>query len=795
MNGASLTEAALAYAAQGLPVFPCKATDKTPHVKGGFTAATTDAEQIRRWWGQWPGAMIGMPTGSPSGVWVLDVDDPATFEDACPVDLPATRRGDTGKGYHLHFRFQDGVRNKQRAANSPWPIPELPGAEVRGEGGYVILPPSRHPSGRVYRWANDDPPAPAPADLLRLVLQSKPPAMPAAPAPARPVATPASASSACHPYALAALEGECETIRKAGEGAQESTLNAAGLKVGHYVGSGALAFENARNRLLSAALAMPSYDPRNPWTADTLSAKIDRALRDGMAEPKTVPERMKFAPQPRHDPETGEVLDEAPAPPPDKWDEPVDLWANYGAPELPHGLLPKDIELFARSHGDVMGVDPAGLAMACLAVCSAAITDEIQLQVKQHDPSWRESARLWVGLVGAPSMKKSPILSAAARPLKRLDGNLMRTYMEKTRAYDALPAAERKQAERPRQERRVISDATVEAAQEVLRDSPRGVLSLQDELSGWFGQMDKYAPGKGSQADRGFWLQAYNGGSYSLNRIGRGASYIPNCSICLLGGIQPEPIRALAGDTTDDGLIQRLIPVVLRPGKVGRDVPSDGTLQGYERLIEGLELLRAGERPLMLDANARAVRERLEGQHLALSCDLEGVSPKMAAHLGKHDGLFARLCVLWHCIENNRGGLVPDTISGATAERVERFMVQFIRPSAVAFYAGLLGMSAGHEQLRDLAAWVVGTGAKEIKARDVQRAGQAFKHVTAEEVRLICEKLEAFGWGCWGEPGEKSNRKPFLVNPRVHAMFAERGKAEAERRAKAKALIRETVGA
>ena len=775
----------------GFSIFPVERGGKRPLVKWErFQSERADPAQVDTWAGR--DTNVGIATGAVSGLLVLDLDSEAAITEAEALGLPNTLTVRTGKGLHAYFQHPGGNVGNRAGLKPGW--------DIRGDGGYVVGPGSLHPSGKRYEWQN--PPglfelAPLPEWLAKMLAppaEAKPtPASSAAPA--RRAAAAASASSECHPYALAALEGECEAIRKAGDGAQESTLNAAALKVGHYVGGGALAFDTARIRLLSAALAMPSYDPRNPWTANTLSAKIDRALWDGMADPKKVPERMTFAPQPRHDLDTGELLDDDPAPVREDWNDPVDLWANHGAPELPQGLLPSAIEVFARSHGDVMGVDPAGLAMACLAVCSAAITDEIQLQVKQHDSSWRESARLWVGLVGAPSMKKSPILSAAARPLKRLDGILMRTYMEKMRAYDALPGSERKQAEPPRQERRVIADTTVEAAQEVLRDSPRGVLSLQDELSGWFGQMDKYAPGKGSQADRGFWLQAYNGGSYSLNRIGRGASYIPNCSICLLGGIQPEPIRALAGDTNDDGLIQRLVPVVLRPGKVGRDVPSDGTLRDYERLIERLDLLRAGDRPLMLDANARAVRERLEAQHLALSCDLEGVSPKMAAHFGKHDGLFARLCVLWHCIDHGRGGLVPETISGVTAERVERFMVQFIRPSAVAFYAGLLGMSAGHEQLRDLAAWIVATGAETVRARDVQRAGQAFKHVTADDVRLICEKLEAFGWGCWGDPGAKSNRAPFIVNPRVHVLFVERGMAEAERRAKARELIRETVGA
>ena len=92
---------------------------------------------------------------------------------------------------------------------------------------------------------------------------------------------------------------------------------------------------------------------------------------------------------------------------------PLDLWARYEAAELPLGLLPQTIERFALRHGEMMGADAAGLAMAALAVCGAALTDDIAVQVKRHDPTWRESARLWVGLVGAPSMKKTPIMNAA----------------------------------------------------------------------------------------------------------------------------------------------------------------------------------------------------------------------------------------------------------------------------------------------------------------------------------------------------------------------------------------------
>lgn len=480
--------------------------------------------------------------------------------------------------------------------------------------------------------------------------------------------------------------------------------------------------------------------------------------------------------------------------------EPVNLWQRYEAPAMPLDQLPQPIANFARRQSLVMGCDPAGLAMAALTVCAAAITDEIALQVKRHDNGWREPARMWTGLVGAPSMKKTPIISAAIRPLRKIDGTLARTYQEKRTAFDDLTVKERKDAERPRQERRIISDATVEAAQEILKDSPRGVLSAQDELSGWFGQMDKYAPGKGAMADRSFWLQAFNGGPYSYNRIGRGSGYIPNCSISLLGGIQPEPLRAIANDAADDGLIQRIVPVILRPGHVGKDIPARNETDGYDRLIERLELMRPemsenGQfpRPLMFDDRARALREQLEAEHLGLVQSLEGINPKLAAHFGKYDGLFARLCVLWHCIDNAESIHPPRAISFATAERVGAFMEQFIRPSAIAFYAGILGMSAGHSDVMALAAYIAAKRLDEVKARDVQRSSQTFRHFTADQCRVLCEKLEAFGWLERAEPSPKSNTPRWTVNPHVHAMYAEQGRRETERREMAREAIRDAL--
>jgi len=237
---------------------------------------------------------------------------------------------------------------------------------------------------------------------------------------------------------------------------------------------------------------------------------------------------------------------------------PVDLWSAFEPPRLPRGLLPAVIEDFAFAQGAAMGADPAGLAAGALAVCAAAIPDRIELRVKRYG-GWNEATRLWIGLVGDPSTKKSPIIRQVVRPLERIDADLWYAYATAKAEWDALDKDTKRSTPPPPQTRVKLDDATVEAAQEVLRGSPDGVLYLRDELSGFFGSIDKYAGHRGAAADRSFWLQAYNGGAYTFDRIKRGSGRIEHLSVSVLGGIQPEPMRKLAADTVDDGLIQRLI--------------------------------------------------------------------------------------------------------------------------------------------------------------------------------------------------------------------------------------------
>jgi hypothetical protein len=110
-------------------------------------------EIIRGWWAQWPTANVGVVTGTTAGVIVLDVDGPegiATVESQ-PA-FPLTPRVSTGHGRHYWFRHPGGaVRNFAK---------RLPGVDLRGDGGFVVAPPSLHASGRSYRWEVAPEPAP-----------------------------------------------------------------------------------------------------------------------------------------------------------------------------------------------------------------------------------------------------------------------------------------------------------------------------------------------------------------------------------------------------------------------------------------------------------------------------------------------------------------------------------------------------------------------------------------------------------------------------------------------------------
>ncbi|HXP05809.1 MAG TPA: bifunctional DNA primase/polymerase [Stellaceae bacterium] len=159
---------AVAAAAIGirLPVFPCR-LDKRPACPHGFKDAAISATAIRELWRRWPGPLIGVPTGQASGLFVLDIDPDGIdwLDMACrdgrftPTQVHRTRRG----GFHLVYRLP-----KVPLSNSAGKLAR--GIDTRGEGGYVIWPPSGG-----YEVIDASPPAALPRWLERRLRRPREP--------------------------------------------------------------------------------------------------------------------------------------------------------------------------------------------------------------------------------------------------------------------------------------------------------------------------------------------------------------------------------------------------------------------------------------------------------------------------------------------------------------------------------------------------------------------------------------------------------------------------------------------
>ncbi len=329
--------AALWYAAEGWAVLPihwveqvngsaqcscgkqdCGSVGKHPLLHHGSKDATKDETAIRAWWEKWPKANVGIATGSVSGIWVLDVDSKSGGHEslreleATHGRLPYSPLVITGSdGQHYYFRFDPGnpVKNRQGL---------VPGIDVRGEGGYVLAPPSIHKCGKNYKWEIDNRPTavrpvPPPAWLLDAVLGRRAPEVPGLPteggsAPPR---------KKCAPSKLPCVDHRLERARSylaripgalSGQGGHDQTW-AAALSV-------VVGFDLPEE--IGFQLLLSDYNPKcePPWSEGELRHKVNDAatratlprgylLNDEGGSSKRV-RRKKLNPRPKEMPLTGQ---------------------------------------------------------------------------------------------------------------------------------------------------------------------------------------------------------------------------------------------------------------------------------------------------------------------------------------------------------------------------------------------------------------------------------------------------------------------------------------------------------
>jgi hypothetical protein len=547
--------AALEYAAAGIPVFPC--TEKVPLIKDWRNAATTDPEFIATWWAKWPAANIAILTGKRSNLLVVDLDvkNGVNGIDAYnSLGLPRTEIAalTPSGGGHAYFRWPgEGYSNTASRI--------APGVDTRGEGGYVLVPPSSI-DGLPYLWGT--------SEMADRLLRGEVPELPQ-PLRNRLDGTPgerretAASGNTLHTirWAEEALAREGDAVRNAASGERNDTLNRAAFNLGQIVAAGHLDRAEVEQRLETAARASGLGARESRLTIASGIASGEASPRGPAASHRVKEVAVRAIPEVHH-------LEPRRDPPP-----------RFPGTEVFGAAWGEWLEDVAAA--TATPPDYAGIALLAAA---ASLAEKSRLVCPWGD--WIEAPIIWGMAIGEPSSGKTPALSRATAPLRALERkvraaaeselsawrseaevatmhrekweNDARAALKAGLASPPLPA-EADPGDEPCVPRLVVQDVTVEKLGEILGGQPAGCLMFRDELAGFLQGMNRYNNGGG---DRGFYLEAYNGARYTFDRLCREDVVIERLSVGLLGGIQPDRLASLLMKSNDnDGFLARFCPV------------------------------------------------------------------------------------------------------------------------------------------------------------------------------------------------------------------------------------------
>ena len=397
------------------------------------------------------------------------------------------------------------------------------------------------------------------------------------------------------------------------------------------------------------------------------------------------------------------------------WPEPDQRYLRSELPEPPE--LPLD-EVFSprwaewiRAAAEAKAAPVDYVASALLAVTGSVLGNARWPLVWE---GWAEPPILWTVIVGNPSANKSPALDAVLGPLKQAERRLrakaqaqVEEWRSKAEVAKLAEAAWKEQVkaaikegneppERPASAdpgpepflpRLVLSDTTVERLAVIVSRQPRGALLSRDELAGWLQGMTRYS---GGGSDRPFWLEAYGGRGYTVERMGRDPVHVDRLSVGVIGGIQPERMRTLLMKSDDDGLLARFLPIWPNPAPIRRpclmhdelfmenalgrlltlDMPIDGDGQKRPWFIPFTEEARN-----LMDEFRQAVRrweETSEGLLKSFVGKLPGMAVRIAAVLAHLE---------WASDEAEEPKQISIVHFGKAAHLVETYMLPMARRS------------------------------------------------------------------------------------------------------------------
>ena len=470
------------------------------------------------------------------------------------------------------------------------------------------------------------------------------------------------------------------------------------------------------------------------------------------------------------------------------WPAPVDILAEFGAPELRPECLPPVLSEFPAAFAAGSGHDPTITLSAALAAAAAALSDQFQI-VADSSTGWFQPPILWTLAIGRPGAGKTPGQRAMLAPLWKIHRELDEQWHQEVAGLE-------KEAKKPPKPRIVVADATIEALSEALRDNPRGLLLANDEFESWLGSLDAYRR-SGVSRDRGEWLGLFDGGPHTVERVTRGSVLVPNWGCSILTATTPSALAKLTRELPEDGLLQRFLPFVARAVTDQRAIPElDALRERYAELLARLYVAtpKARKGKVGLSFHARDFFRNWLKQTRLTAEAFGSVESALEAHLAKYPSFLLRIALVLHAakIVTQDVPIARDPgafeVSLETMQEAATFL-QAARRHAIAVYVNRSG-SDTYQLAREVARTIIARQPEVIARRDLIQTVRSFRAAEGDRQDAVLRLLVDLGWIRPAEDGyQKAVAARYAVNPAVATKYAALANRERQRRT----AIREAV--
>ena len=239
-------------------------------------------------------------------------------------------------------------------------------------------------------------------------------------------------------------------------------------------------------------------------------------------------------------------------------DEEIKAVENYEA-DFPIEIFPESVRNYIKICNKTLNNSIDYMGCSLLFLTSIIIGNSTLLEIKK---GWKESANIWLALIGKAGVGKTPSISSITFPLEKANNKEIKKYIKDVMAYEEYMNLDKKEKDlvqevhKPKKSQFIVNDVTLEALIELHNENKNGIGVLKDELAGFFKDMNKYREG----GDKEHWLSSWSGKQINLNRKTAKSSFVERACLPILGGIQPSIMDTFYTDENkDNGFIDRML--------------------------------------------------------------------------------------------------------------------------------------------------------------------------------------------------------------------------------------------